>query len=685
MLRFIRKFQLPILVIGGSLLMVVFLLQPVLTRLSPSTLKTKVAKLDDGTTYTRGDQMEATVALNLLKRVHPRALGPRIAGGMGLDPVSETNRELHWLMLVKQADKAGLIGEAGDGVSWINELASREANIQARTEAQQGLIRSAPEFNQRIAELTPQIAGIMERNARLSAGNAGGTMESVYTILAQARGVYRLLSSIQTLPVFSDLNAIHAAHETLDSVAVNAVILDSSLVSSSLPEPTEEQLQAFFDIYKAQSASDNDFQIGYTQPTRIQLGWLTLDKNIFMNAVEADRVELHKIWLQNRDQYPGDFGLERINLERKFRDEQATKMMVEADRIIRAQILAVTNALPKSNGILTLPEDWEAKRPHIENISETVVERINKQFSISLPTPALTMIGDRWLNANDISSLPGFGSSNYRIGSRQLPAYALTQFFELDEANTTGLDVQVGLPLADPAATDTIGNRYYAVVLNVREQGPAEMIADATREQVIADYKAVAGYNLLVAQLDEIKASIAGVSELDTPLAPAIDMAMAMGSEDAITLRPTVLKNILVRRDSIDGGALTRFVDPRINTEDFRNAVLEAASGLPPLTAPDALAANPIPVAVALPSARSIAVSLVVAPRPVTSEQFFVLASSVANSARQRELTEASVDLDDPFSFVALSSRYGLINLKKEKEDKAEAEQAEAETESAEG
>lgn len=681
MLKFIRKYQLIILAVGGSLLMVVFLLQPILTRLGPSPLKAKIASLEDGSNFNRGDIQRANVAISLLKRVNPRALGPRSAGGMGLDTSSESNVAVHWLLLVKQAEKAGLVGEAGDGASWINDIAQTEALIQVFTERQQGSIRSPEEEQQRLIELQDEIIEIMNRNAALSAGTAGGTMDDVYRILAQTRGVYRLLSSIQTMPSFSDINAIKAARDMYDSVAVNAAVLDSALVVSAIPEPTQEQLQGFFDTYKSQSPADNDYRIGYTQPTRLQLGWITLDKNVFMESVVVDLVELNKIWRQDREQYPLDFSAEKIALERQYREERAIDMMIEADRIIRAQVLSVTNGLQKDNGILILPDDWESQRPRLEGIAEIVVERINEQFTVSLPTPSLTMIGDRWLNANAIVSLPGFGGSIYRVGSRQLPTYGLPQFFELTEPNTTGLDVQVGLPLVDPASEDQLGNRYYAVILGVRGQGPADTIDDVTREQVVADYKGVEAFKLLTSRTNELMAAI----QSNGSLAPAIDLAMALSGDPLTADRPGVIRNILVRRDSIDRGALALFVEPSLNTDEFRDAVLESAAGLEPLLSPESVAANPIPVVVSLPASRSVAVSLVIAPRPVTIERFRSVARSVVSSAAQGELVDAGMVDSDPFSFEALSVRYGVTMLNTDQDDEPSEPDQDDNAESAEG
>lgn len=668
MLKFIRKYQLIILVVGGSLLMVVFLLQPILTKLGPSPLKAKIASLGDGSKITRGDIQNANVAISLLKRVNPRALGPRSTGGIGIDTTSETNTAIHWLLLVKQAEAAGLVGEAGDGASWIDELAQTEALIQLYTDRQRGLSLPPQEEQDRLDEYRLQVIEIMNRNASLSAGTAGGTMNDVYLILAQARGVYRLLSSIQTMPAFSDLNAIHAAHEALDSVAIDAAVLDSSLISSTIADPTDEQLQTFFDEYKGLKPIDNEYGIGYTQPTRIQIGWMTLDKQTFIDAVNVDRVELNKIWRQDRVEYPNDFAYERARLEDRFRDELATDMMIEADRIVRAQVLALTNGLTKVEGIHILPSDWESKRPRLEDIASAVVEKINEQFQVALPTPSITIIGDRWLNANGVVQLPDFGASSYRVGSRQLPAYSLPQFFELTEPNTTGLDVQVGLPLVDPPATDQFDNRYYAVILGLRAAGPADVVADIGRDIVVRDYKSVESYKVLAGRVEEFKAAIAS----NGTLVPAINLGVALSSDPQLAVVPGVMKNLLVRRDMVDRGNSASVSDPRLNTEAFRNAVIEASKDLAPLASPDEVASNPIPVVVALPRSKSVVIALIIAPRPVTLERFRTNASRVIATAAQRELVDAGFGDSDPFTMSALATRYGLTKVKDEEDSPAE-------------
>lgn len=663
MLKFIRKYQMLILVVGGSLLMVVFLLEPVLSRLAPSPLKAKVASLEDGTVFNRGQIIRAQAAVTLLARSNPRALQPVSMGGLGISSESERVTALHWLMLSDMANKAGLVGEAGDGLGWMDEIAFTEATLAAQNELRQGLL-APTDYATRIGELQVQILTMLSRNANAAAQSMSGSMEDVYRVLAEARGMYRLVNSVFATPSFSDSRAIEAAQLINDAVAVNAVVLDSNLIASAIDDPSEEELQAFFDEFSTSQAGDNEFGIGYMMPTRIKLGWIGLNKQDFTDAVAIDRVELQKIWKLNRETYTGDFASERAAIERAYLEDESTALMVEADRLIRAQVMSKTNALSSVNGKVQLPDDWAVNAPELDAIAETVTQRLNQQFGLSMPTIEVSLIGDRWLSANDIRMLPGIGFSNYRVGSRNIPVAALPQFFEDDLPANIGLDVQKMLPIVDHAATDGAGNRFYAMVLDVRDAGPADGIDDAGRERVTADYKSMRAFELLQARADELSTLVRD----NDSIAPAVDAVMGMTSDEA-AVRPGVLREILVRRDTIAQGAIANRVDPRLNTEAFREAVFEAAEGLDPLVDPEQLSESPLVVATPLPKTRSFALALVIAPRPLTLEAFRSSAALAMRQTGSQELDEAGFFENNPFTYEALSERYGLTILQEDEDN----------------
>src|SRR5690606_24380820 len=84
MLKLIRKFQLVILAVGGSLLMVVFLLEPVLTSFQKSQANRTVARLADGSKVSLMEFERARVELELARRVAPAVFLPKQQQGLGL-------------------------------------------------------------------------------------------------------------------------------------------------------------------------------------------------------------------------------------------------------------------------------------------------------------------------------------------------------------------------------------------------------------------------------------------------------------------------------------------------------------------------------------------------------------------------------------------------------------------------
>ncbi|MDP6151777.1 MAG: hypothetical protein QF785_00265, partial [Phycisphaeraceae bacterium] len=95
MLKFLRKYNKYILVVGCCVLMVVFLLPNLnsFVRSDPSTLP--VGTLADGTEFTVADQRNAQAELGLLAR-----LSPYLVQGIDRDP-------LRWTLMLHEAQAIG--------------------------------------------------------------------------------------------------------------------------------------------------------------------------------------------------------------------------------------------------------------------------------------------------------------------------------------------------------------------------------------------------------------------------------------------------------------------------------------------------------------------------------------------------------------------------------------------------
>ncbi len=658
MLKFIRKYQLPILVVGGSLLMIVFLLQPVLTKLSPSPAKAKIATLASGSAITAGDRQMAQFELEVIKNVYPQFFQPGQHGGVLFDTDS-SKQVLQWFMLAKQATDAGVVADAADGRDMISQIAEQTAGSYLYQQGQQGLI-TAQEAEDQFPTLTAQFTTTLTNRAASMSGMVPGMQpDDVFRVLAKARGVDRFINLYGTTPALSDLGYNKAAHASFDAVAVNATTIPANVFAANIPDPTEDELQAFFDEYKDQFPAQTDFGIGYQQPTRVRLAYLKIDRQMLFDAVIVDRAELAKLHTLNTDPEKGDFASERAALERKYRDDKATQMMIEADRLVRSLVQQSVKGFPVNSGRYELPEDWDARRPKLEAIAESVVEGLREQYGVNLPTLTINVHGSDWLDARQILTLPGYGTASYRVGAQQFETFKIPTLLTL-QSNSKALVIQPGLPLADPAAVDAANNRYYAVVLKVNEAGPADSIDDAQRDRVLKDYKEIKSFNNLVDRTEELSTILASTGILSD----AINAALT-GATDAPT--PEIQRNILVTKDSIDRGRLTLYVNPALNVPAFRDAVMQTAESIDKFAEPGSILDSDRAIAVPLPASRSLALATIVAPRPMTIEQFRVRSTQVLSKQVQTELAEAIESY--PFSYDALATKFGLKLLRDLDED----------------
>lgn len=666
MLKFIRKYQLIILAIGGSLLMVVFLLEPVITSFQRSANNRTVARFADGTTIGAMDRARASDELQLARAIAPMVFAPRTQGGLGLTANDSDGIDpaYHWLMLSRLVEDAGLDGGASDGQALVDisaELTARQFVQQNMMAVFQGAISQ-----EELLDQAQQVTEIVRSNARrevqaLASRTRGATPEDIWRSLAKFQGAYRLNQLYLTAPAYSPEGARAGVAEISDAVAMDAALIPGSMLAHTIPDPTEAELRAFFESRAGLEPSEDEYGIGYAQPARVQIAWLQLDRSRFLAAVPTDRVELRKIWERDSQrpeaerQFPGDFASERSRIEEQYRSERADRLMVEADQIIRGKVLGATRQLEKDGDVIVLPEDWATTRPAFSEIAEAIVTEF-AQRDITIATPTIEQLDSRWLSATDLSQLPTVGRSFFRAGARATLVSQLPELID-DRGRIDAIGFQVGVPQVDPAAQDDAGNRYYLLVTDDLPAGPARSIDDAGRARVIEDYKSVRGYeNLLMIQdiLTDAAESTEGVSA-------AVDVA-AGGTLPEGVQRPGVYPNIRVSQMRIDQGPIARSVDQRLNQPAFREAAVALLDDIDPLAGPEWFEDDPIALTVALPKQRSIAIARVIAPRPLTQEDFlsrFRQSLTTLNGMGLRDAIE-STDATDPFSYDGLLERFGL-------------------------
>lgn len=692
MLKFLRKYNLIIMVIGGSLLMVVFLLQPILTRLAPDPGKRKAATIGDSTTITRADLGDAANDITLLNRFLPF-----IVFNLKLDP---ERKDDHYLLLLHEAKQSGLVGEAGDGASWIPELAAEQARVQAAQQlVQQGIpgqyieqFLNSPAQIQQIAQqavaLQPELAAHRERTA----AGIGASVQRLDKALANARGIARLRSRYTRALRLSDRVAISEASKDMNSAVADIITLGADLFEDDIPAPTEEQLQAHFDEFAAEIPGSGEMGYGYRQPPSIKLAWLTLDPAAIGAALELDPVEVRKRYAQDRDRYPGEFADERLAIETEMRAALVESVMVEADSIIRREVLAATRRLEEdAQGYKILPEDWSTQRPRLTQLASAVTDEIARSRETTIPLPEVQVRNADWLSAQELSQLMPIGRAGIRVGAQTASVYNLPNIVRENETGADSpLKAQVGITMVESPGVDAAGRRFYFTVLDARPESPPDSLDDV-REEITADVREKLAYERLLDQqeplvelaraegLTAIEArfsTVTGEPELDVNGDPIEQQNFGPKVDDMVQLRRTDIRS-LVR---------PRLLDNRLRDADVREPIINAAAETLDPTAP--IGATPQAEAITAasdPAQRVLAIARLQAFRPMTIEDYRMRSGYFAGQIGANLLVDAIQEDDlDPFGYEALSNRLGYVRVADEDDEAPAAPETEAD-ETAEG
>lgn len=642
MLKFIRKYQLIVLAVGGSLLMVVFLLQPVLQQLTPDPNKQVVATVGGpkGAKITMRDQVRANIELDMLERFLPDIFT--------LLGIEYENKTAHWLLLKHEAERVGVMGVQQDGTDWIPELAFGIVLVQAQLMRQMGQNVTADEMNEALIMTTENL---QLRRSTLIRNTPGLTDQAFSEILSKARGVARLRRLYSSAPRLSEPQALRALERLGVRILTDQVVLGPELVLDEIPEPTDSELAAHlerFRNYRPGDTEGSEFGFGYLLPSRVKLEWLTLDPMRIAEVVEADPVQVRRRWQTDHASTP--FEEARSEIARAIREEKVSQILNEADETIRGEILSMLRGVEREGIYRAIPADWTP--PDLEQIAQDVVASVSERHGVRIPLPAVVRRTDSWLTPAQIQQLPGVGRAFYRVGNRTVPVATIPSMVR-GVGEDRSVAVQTGVPIIDPVAEGAGRTRYYITVLAARGESPPDSV-DEIRETLVRDLKNYRAFQLLAERADEF-ADIARAGGI-----PAV--ADLFRSDDGQS-RVLVRENILVSRDGLAPATMQSFQDSRANVDRFRLAVLEIGRELDPIAPPDSLPLFESIVAVPLPSTRVVGVARVRAKIPPTLEEFRRFEQGLVAQEASRMIDEGETE-GGPLDFDRLAARLGFSEVK---------------------
>lgn len=658
MLKFLRRYSKWLMIIFGVLLMVAFTAPQAITQLGNRISNREIARLD-------GSGIRA-MEMQLAERQH--ALLKDRVPQQYMPAVDRDRTGLHWMMLRREAEAAGLVGVAGDGALWLEDFAPQIARRQVELQlAQQFGPQLAAQFaGQQWNSMPPD-----ERQAMIDriAGFLGNPPNNVsereyHEALSVARGIHRLTATYFESAPLSDTRAVRNSADLQRLASVEAFWVNGRDIAGIAGEPNDEQVREHYERFASTPLGGGEYGIGYTLPERLKLEYLKLDRDAILANIKPDPLEVRKRYQatareqEAAGQEAQPFSEVREDLERNVREEIADDVIKSAQQAFVGAMGEATRTLEAEGPYKRLPDDFDSTRPSFESVAQAMVETVGltrfpeaKDGTVELPAPEIVR-PEGWLWPSAMIALDGFGRAQISIGSTRAPvAQVLFAVRELRPEMGASLAIQKGLPVTDIPATGPDGSVYFYTVLDVREESQPDSV-DEVREQVVEDWKALRAFE----QLRDNAEQVAQNAATNGLTSAAVELMSTLGS----TAEAPTPQTVRVSPNAVaTAGSFQAQPIPEINAEPFRDAVMAVFESLDPLVDVEETPLDQRTVSVPIPSTLTLGVGMVNGITPLTAEAYRRMADRLDYELRLIELREA-LPSGNPFSFEAMSQRLNL-------------------------
>ncbi|MEM9661290.1 MAG: hypothetical protein AAF937_03160 [Planctomycetota bacterium] len=656
MLKFLRKYNKIILVIGGSLLMVAFLAPQAIQQIG--TLQNRTVARMDGREIKERELFDAANELRALNALG--GTGGTANALLNLDQATSSDADLHWYLLSKEAEAGGFVGSDEDGRSYYSTIAEQFALLFVQsTREYQGFARQlgqgfanqlmvsgqlpglAPE--QQFPAVREAFLGRLQQTETNAAGAGRFTsIEELHRAVAKMRGIQRMRAAYLNIARPSDRRLRAQGSEVFRGLQTDFLVIPASRFIDDEADPTEAEIIEHFEARADANPTEDDFGIGYLQPQRIKLEWLRIDRQTLLDAIDIPIVEISKRWQLERDVFPGEFAEEQEQVRAVLEDERVAALLQVADRAVKGESGKSTRELARDGAYLELPDNWQDIRPPLEQIAQAVADRLREREGVEIPVPAIERRDTTWQNVLDLRQVNGFAFGSVRVGSQNVAAAgALLQVRELNP--NPNLPIQVGVLAAEHPITAADGSLTFYRVLDARDTSPPDSIEEV-RDEVVENIKTLRAYDRLSTELPGYL-DVAKSGGLEA-VADAINASLADDSEDRVEVQSDV--NISTNPQG---------VPPVFASEDVLDELFRFAETIDPTVEPESIPEADRTYAVLSPRQRSAVVGLADRYVPLTVDDFRVLYGQARRVLTDVEIAEAEAR-DDPFSLKRMIERH---------------------------
>ncbi len=487
MVKALRKYQKWVLVIGGTLLMLAWLLPTAITQWGQSVAAPTLATIS-GRNIKPQDFEPSRRAYTLVKNI--LVPSDTLRAGLKQEDVfarmSGAESAWHWYLLDREARAAGLVGAAGDGAAW------RQRVVEASVENE--IMQSGASSTDEIAQIRTFATAIFEAREGREAGNMRLSEREANEAWASFAGIMRLRQQYGSIAQLSDARARKDITDRNAAATVKIAEVSARALAATMPAPSEEELSAHFETFKAVDPSEAKDGIGYVLANRVRVKWFAVSREKIGAAITLDAVDVAKHYTQNRETFKGELGAERANVEKALRDRKVEEVVGELTRVYASSLTTMMRGVERRGGVYVLGDDWSTKESLLGTLAGQMIDAVKTRTGVTLEAPGIEG-SDTWLTQAEAQSLPGIGFSAIQAGQSRIPFNAYVMGVrELDAASLTGLQVGVPSPVwAEGLVTSEI---YFFEVTGARAKGPASELAEV-REQAIKDLNALKAYETI--------------------------------------------------------------------------------------------------------------------------------------------------------------------------------------------
>lgn len=650
MFKFFRRYNKYILVGGGVLLMIAFLIQGTVGQLmGGNPAKREIGRID-GEKVVRLDLDQAGREVDLLRQL--------VRGLAVADP-------FRWLMMKREAQAMGLSASHADVSRLLVALGlddKQMARIGESRHVAPARIRAVLRDWVMVQHYTELVFGrthraIEEKVATYRSIEALAQRGMAYPFL------YRALDMLNGSDRVSGPLLERFVHQTDSTVAIAAIEVDSDRYREGLAPPEDARLQELFELYRDRlSGQGEPYGFGYRFADRVKLEYLAIPAERLGASARVTKVEAVTYYMENKDAFretggdagstgePKPYDSVKARVFALLRNRKAQALGQEMINAARTMLVERERELPMADGYRKL--DAASAAGWVALPLDEVAGRLEQTFGV---LPTVHRLDDRWRGMDDLGSLPGIGESQL-VGSTPAPFlnYVLSaRELEPDEGNTLAtLRLQAGIgsaPLKTP-----LGSWYlFRLMAAEAEHSPASL--DAVRDQVAADAQRLAAYDLLREQRDSWvqRARTEKLADL------AAELGVRVLEPAAFPYRArNVYFGHLEIPDILGIGRHANLVE-----RAFAMAEAVAAAGGSEAASPQVRIDG-----VDLDTRQSLLLMRIERYMPITRKHYVDVASG-ANVTHELTFVMAAERTDDPLATEVLTKRVGFVPLQEEAED----------------